>query len=73
MGSYNAFILNTILLKSKLKKKKINFAFFDIAKAYDTVDRGILWRRMKMLGFGGQFLDSQKSIYRGQCAVRSVL
>lgn len=75
MASDNAFILDTILWKAKAKKQKVNFAFFDVAKAYDTVDRDILWRRMSSLGFGGEFLDSIKSIYSGdsvQCTVNGL-
>ena len=63
--SDNAFILDTILWKSKAKKKKVFLAFFDISKAYDSVDRNILWKRMSSLGFGGKFLDTIKSIYNG--------
>ena len=71
----NAFILDTILWKSKAKKKKVFLAFFDVSKAYDSVDRNILWQRMASLGFGGKFLDTIKSIYSGdsvQCETNGI-
>ena len=75
MGADNAFILNTILWKARDQNKKVHMAFFDISKAYDTVDRDLLWRRMAALGFGGQFLGTLKSIYSGdsvQCEVNGL-
>ena len=75
MASDNAFILDTLLWKARAKKQKINFAFFDVSKAYDSVDRDILWKRLSSIGFGGQFLDSVKSIYSGdsvQCTVNGL-
>ena len=75
MGADNAFILDTIFWKARSQKQKVNIAFFDVTKAYDTVDRGILWHRMSALGFGGQFLDTIKSIYSGdsvQCVVNGL-
>ena len=75
MGADNAFILNTILWKARQQNKKVHLAFFDISKAYDSVDRDLLWRRMAALGFGGQFLGTLKSIYSGdsvQCEVNGL-
>ena len=66
---------DTLLWKARAKKQKINFAFFDVSKAYDSVDRDILWKRLSSIGFGGQFLDSVKSIYSGdsvQCTVNGL-
>ena len=47
------------------KRKKVNLAFLDIEKAYDSVCRDTLWKKMSDMGFGGQFLDSIKSLYVG--------
>ena len=63
--SDSAFILNTVLWKSLAKRKKIHISFIDIQKAYDSVDRSILWSKMRKLGFGGKFLDSITSMYMG--------
>ena len=64
-GSESAFVLNTVLWKSLAQKKKIHVSFLDLQKAYDSVDRGILWEKMRKLGFGGKFLDSIISMYKG--------
>ena len=65
MGADNSFILDTILWKQKALKKKVHLAFIDIVKAYDTVDRDILWKKMAGFGFSGDFLSSLKAIYSG--------
>ena len=54
-GADNNFILDTILWKNSAKKSKTFFAFLDISKAYDSVDRNILWRKLSSIGFGGLF------------------
>ena len=72
MGSDNTFILDTILWKEKMKKNKVYMAFLDITKAYDMVDRNILWRKLHDFGFGGQFLASLQSIYTGDSVQASV-
>ena len=64
-GADNSFILNTILWKQKALRKKVHMAFIDLVKAYDMVDRNILWNKMSGFGFGGDFLSSLKSIYTG--------
>ena len=71
-SSDNSFILDTILWKSKAKNKKVFLAFFDVSKAYDSVNRSILWQKMSGLGFGGKYLQTIKSVYAGdsiQCEV----
>ena len=64
-GSDSAFVLNTVLWKSLAKRKKVHISFLDLQKAYDSVDRNILWAKMRKLGFGGKFLDSIISMYTG--------
>ena len=32
--------------------------------AYDSVDRGILWKKMEKMGFGGKFIASLKKLYQ---------
>ena len=64
-GIDSAFVLNTILWKTMARKKKVNLAFLDIEKAYDSVRRDTLWEKMTSMGFGGQFLNSIKSLYDG--------
>ena len=63
--SDNSFILDTILWKAKALGKKAHLGFVDIQKAYDTVDRGILWSRLSSMGIGGKFLESLQAMYTG--------
>ena len=74
-GADNNFILDTILWKNSAKKSKTFFAFFDISKAYDSVDRNILWHKLSGLGFGGHFLKTIQSIYTDdsvQCEINGL-
>ena len=61
----SAFTLNSVLWKSASKKKKISLAFLDLAKAYDSVCRETLWKKLAKMGFGGKFLEALKSLYKG--------
>ena len=53
MGADNNFILNTIIMKAAAKRKKVHVGYLDIKKAYDTVSRFELWRRLRRMGLGG--------------------
>ena len=68
----NAFLLNTILWKSKVTKKKVHMGYVDITKAYDSINRRKLWRKLARLGFGGKFLASLQSIYDNDSVVTTV-
>jgi hypothetical protein len=39
-------------------------AFLDLQKAYDSVDRPTLWKKLERMGFGGSFLKSLKMMYQ---------
>ena len=64
-GDDNAFVLNTILWKSTAQRKDVHLAFLDLMKAYDSVDRKVLWRRLAEMGFGGKFLQAVQKLYEG--------
>ena len=68
----NSFILDSILWKAKSKKQKVHLCYVDITKAYDSVNRNILWTKLASMGFGGQFLQSLKSLYTGDSLVCTV-
>ena len=68
----NSFILDTILWKAKKLKQKVHLCYVDVAKAYDSVNRNILWTKLASLGFGGQFLQSLKALYTGDSLVCTV-
>ena len=61
----SAFTLNSVLWKSIAKKKSANLAFLDLTKAYDSVFRETLWKKLSKMGFGRQFLEALKSLYKG--------
>ena len=71
-GIDSAFILNSVLWKSMAKKRKVNLAFLDLEKAYDSVCRKTLWEKMANMGFGDQFLDSIKCLYDGDYVTSDV-
>ena len=62
-GADNNFVLDTIMWKARASKKPVHMSFIDIAKAYDTVNRDILWKKLSKLGFSGEFLSTIKSLY----------
>ena len=61
----NSFILDSILMKAKAKKQKLHLCYLDISKAYDSVNRQILWSRLIAMGFGSSFLGCLKALYAG--------
>jgi hypothetical protein len=71
-GSDNLFVLNTILWKSAAKRSKIHLAFIDLQKAYDTVDREELWKKLRAMGIGGSFLRAVQALYDADCFVTEV-
>ena len=54
-------------INAKQKRSKVHVAFLDISKAYDSVNRGILWKRLSSLGIRGNFLATKKSLYSDDC------
>ena len=47
----------------KLKRKQTFAAFIDFSKAYDSINRPLLWTKCEDLGVGGNILTVIKSIY----------
>ena len=64
-GADNIFVLNTILWKAKALKEEVHLGFVDISKAYDSVNRDLLWRKLEKVGIRGAFLDALKALYSG--------
>ena len=62
-GADNTFVLDTILWKYRATGKPVHMSFIDICKAYDTVNRAKLWKKLSSLGFSGEFLSTLKSLY----------
>ena len=57
------FLLLAAVRKARRKKYKISVAFCDLKKAYDSVDREILYDVLTDSGFGGKVLDIVQSMY----------
>ena len=46
-------------------------AFIDFKKAYDSIDRGLLWSKMASIGIGNKVLSAIKGIYQNvSCCVK---
>merc|ERR1712059_108731 len=59
------FILNTIIWKQKRNKKHSHIAFIDLVKAYDKVNRKILFEKLYTIGLGTKFIETIRSLYTG--------
>ena len=64
-GADNVFILHTLLWKAQAKKQQAHLAFLDISKAYDSVNREVLWAKLTKLGITGKFLNMLMTMYSG--------
>ena len=64
-GADHIFVLNTILWKAKALNEKVHLGFVDISKAYDSVNRDLLWKKLEKIGIRGSFLDALKALYTG--------
>ncbi len=62
-------VLKTIIRKSKREKKKNFLALLDITKAYDRVNRDILWHIMEQMGVPGKLLSNIKASYRNPSTI----
>ena len=45
-------------------EEKVHLGFVDVSKAYDSVNRDILWKILKSIGIGGSFLSTLQAMYR---------
>ena len=62
--SDHIFLMQTLIEKVvKRDKRKLYTAFIDFKKAYDTVDREILFNHLKQLGINGLFLKNITAMY----------
>ena len=62
------FIVRQICEKYLGKDKDGYFAFLDLEKAYDRVDRDAMWNVLRLYGIGGRLLRGVKSLYVGSKA-----
>ena len=58
----------TNLAEHKIKSKKSLFvAFIDFSKAYDRINRHLLWSKLQLQGLNGHMLNILKAIYNDVC------
>ena len=57
------FVVRQGCEKYLAKGKDSYWAFMDLEKAYDRVDREAMWRMLSMYGIGGKLLSAVKSFY----------
>ena len=55
-------LMNIIDTRKKLKKSTF-CAFIDFKKAYDSINRSILWKRLSDIGISGKMFQAIKSLY----------
>jgi len=59
----NLLILSTLVKTLRLEKKNGFLAFLDIKKAYDRVDREILYSKLSLMGFSRKIVSVIKATY----------
>ena len=57
------FMLLAAVRKAKRKGHSVSIAFCDIAKAYDSVNRELLYTKLDTIGFGGKVKSLIQSMY----------
>ena len=62
------FVVRQICEKYLGKGKDVYFAFMDLEKAYDRVDREAMWDVLRLYGVGAKLLKAVKSMYVGSKA-----
>ena len=67
------FMILAAIRTAKKRHRSISIAFCDIAKAYDSVCRELLYTKLRSLGFGGRVVSLIKSMYNNDCVRISVL
>jgi hypothetical protein len=55
--------MNHLIEKYTHRKKPLYIAFIDFRKAYDSVDRSVLWAALAKLGLHGPILETLKAMY----------
>jgi len=56
-------LLQHLIDSYKVKKSPLFTCFIDLSKAFDTVDRSLLWSRLISLGVTGRMLSALKAYY----------
>jgi Reverse transcriptase (RNA-dependent DNA polymerase) len=59
----NCFILRHAVDKAAVNKRPLYCCFIDFSKAYDRIDRALLWRALKGMGLHGPMLATLMQMY----------
>ncbi len=62
------FAVRQVCEKYLTKGKKVFWAFMDLEKAYDRIDREGLWTVLRLYGLDGRLLKGVKSFYKNSRA-----
>ena len=62
----------TSLIENRKAAKQSSFvAFVDFSKAFDTINRDIIWTKLKSYGINGKNFQALRSIYKNvKCAIK---
>ena len=63
-GTENLYILKELIEKAGKENKQLYCMFLDIEKAYDTVNRKIMWELVERLGFDEHIRKILQSMHR---------
>ena len=67
------FLILAAIRSAKRKNRTFSIAFCDIAKAYDSVCRELLYTKLSNIGFGGKVVSLIQSMYYNDCVRISLL
>ena len=59
----NLMILSESLFHRRLQQRRSYVAFIDLKKAYDSIDRSLLWQKLRGMGVVGRFLGILQALY----------
>ena len=68
----NLYILKELIEKAGKENKQLYCMFLDIEKAYDTVNRKIMWELVERLGFDEHIRKILQSMYRNTIAINTI-
>ena len=57
------YTLTSLIRNRKIRKKQTFVCFIDAKKAFDSVNRDMLWYKLMKIGVTGSFLNAVKSLY----------
>ena len=58
------FVVRALVDRAKVQKEHLYGAFLDLRKAYDSVDRETLWKKLEAIGPDRQSTDFLRNLYR---------